>query len=131
MTSISRTALYCASAVAFTLAMSSTAFAQGMPKGAMSGPSMSQGTTKLIAESEKLEVHDSVYRPGEGAPMDKRDGRVFYFVTGGTLERTFADGSKQVTVRKTGSTTINAEKRPYSLKNIGKTTIHIISVWPK
>jgi len=93
-----------------------------------SGQAAGQYKTKIIAENEKLQVNETVYRPGEGAPMDMREGRVFYYLTGGTIERTFADGAKAVLTVKAEQATINTEKRPYSVKNIGKTTIHFISV---
>src|ERR1019366_7750320 len=107
-----------------TLAFSSTAFAQGMAMDkTASSQTAGQYTTKLIAEDAKSQVSDSVYRRGETAPIKSRLGQFSYTVRGGAFERTYADGSKEVVPRETGSTLLNSEKRPYSLKNIGKTTI--------
>jgi hypothetical protein len=129
MINIPRTALYCVSAVAITAAVSSTAFAQGMAMDKMAAvPTAGQATIKTLAENEKVIVTDIVTRPGEGTPMDTREGRVSYYVTGGKIERTYADGTKTVVTRKAGLTMINTEKRPYSTRNIGTTTIHLISV---
>lgn len=103
MINIPRTALYCVSAVALTLAVSSTAFAQGMTSGAMSSDQTGgHGTRKVIAENEKLQVLDVVYRPGEGAAMASRLGMVIHFLTDATFERDFADGSKKTSHAKLG-----------------------------
>ena len=129
MINLPRTALYCVSAVAITFAASSTAFAQGMTTDKMAAvPTAGQTATKTIAENEKLIVTEAVGRPGTGTPMSSRAGIVYHYVTGGTFERTFADGSKDTVTRKTGETLLITEKRPYSTKNIGKTTVHVISV---
>ena len=132
MIKVPRNALYCVSAAAFTLAVSSTAFAQGMAMekgGAMKAAG--QSTRKVIAENEKVRVTDSVARPGEGTAMQAREGTVYHYVTGGTFERTFSDGSKDVVTRKTGETVLITEKRPYSTKNVGKTTVQVIAVQTK
>ena len=129
MINVPRNTLYCTLAVALTLAVSSTAFAQGMTTNKMSSAQTTpQYTTKLIAENEKLRVSDVVIRPGEGGAMASRDGLVTYCISGGSLERTYADGTKEVVNRKAGETLLTKEKRPYSTKNVGKTTIHLISV---
>jgi hypothetical protein len=85
-------------------------------------------TRKVIAENEKLIVTDTVTRPGEGTAMESREGWVYYYVSGGKVERTYADGSKEVVPRKTGQVVLSKEKRPYSIKNIGTTTVHVIVV---
>jgi hypothetical protein len=129
MTNIPRTILFCVSAMALALAFSDPAFAQGMAMdkgGAMK--TAGQSTIKTIAENEKLIVTDGVTRPGEVTPMQSREGWVYHYVIGGKVERTFADGSKDIVIRKTGETLIVTEKRPYSAKNIGTTTVHSIVV---
>jgi hypothetical protein len=123
---------FCASATAFSLAFSSTAFAQGMamdkPIPAVPQNSASQYTVKTLAENQRLQVRDLVVPPGAALPTEVRLGRVYYYVHGGTVERTFADGSKRILTRKAGEAVINTEERPYSVKNIGKTTIEEIGV---
>ena len=122
------TAFY-ASAMTLSLAFSTAAFAQGtaMDK-PMAGQTAYQRTRTVLAENEKLLVADVVYQPGDTGEASLKDGLVVYHVHGGTIERTYADGSKKVLTYKTGETTIIAEKRPYSTKNIGKTAIHEIVV---
>ena len=57
--------------------------------------------------------------------------RAVYAMKGGTLERTYEDGKKENIVWKAGESRIIAEKRPYALKNVGKTVIHLHVVQPK
>ena len=129
MINVARTALYCASAVALTLAVSSTAFAQGMTTDKMSAVAPAgQAMTKTLAENDKVQVIDNVVPPGTMSPITSRLGLIAYYVRGGTSERGYADGTKEVVERKTGETFIVTEKRPYSLKNVGTTTIHVITV---
>jgi len=125
----SRTLVAAFCAAALTLAFSGTAFAQGMamkkmPMGQIAG----QYTVKTLTENEKMLVRDVVYKPGDTGPMQSRDGMVIYHITNSTVERTFADGSKQVVTQKAGEAEIINEKRPYSTKNIGKNTNHLIAV---
>jgi beta-alanine degradation protein BauB len=124
-----RTAALCASAVVLTLAFSTAAFAQSMAMekgGAVR--TAHQRTLTVLAENEKLQVIDVVYQPGDMGAASSKDGLVVYHLSDGTIERTFADGSKKVVTYKAGQTMIIAEKRPYSTKNIGKTAIHEIVV---
>jgi hypothetical protein len=111
----SRTGLYCISALAFAVAGSSPLLA-------------AEATQKVLAENEKVKVIDVVQKPGDTGPMTSRLGLVVHWVTGGTVERTYADGTKEVMNRKAGETALITEKRPYAVKNIGKTTTHLIEV---
>jgi hypothetical protein len=124
-----RAAALGASVMALTLAFSTAAFAQstaGGKSGAAQTPH--QRTLKVLAENEKLQVIDVVYQPGDTGAASSKDGLVVYHLSNGTIERSFADGSKKVVTYKTGETMIIAEKRPYSTKNIGKTVVHEIVV---
>jgi hypothetical protein len=53
---------------------------------------------------------------------------ILYYLTGGTVERTFADGTKSTVTRKTGQALVNTEKRPYAVENTGTTTAHVIAI---
>ena len=118
MINMKKAAMYCVTAAALTLALSGSALAQAAGK----------ATIKTIAENDKLVVIDGVTKPGEVTPLQSRDGWVYHYVTGGKVERTYSDGSKDVVTRKAGETLIINEKRPYSAKNIGTTTVHSIFV---
>ena len=90
-----------------------------------------QAVPKVIAENDKFQIVEIIEQPGDNGPMEVRFGHGVYLMTGGTFERTFADGTKQTTERKTGTAMIIAERRPYSVKNVGATTVHLIEFWPK
>src|ERR1700751_2707764 len=102
-----------ASAAALSLAAASPLLAQGK-----SHANSSPATQKVIAESDKIRVYDIVERPGQTGPKMSRLGQYIYTLDGGTIERTFADGSKVVIHRKAGESYIVDEKRPYSVKNL-------------
>ncbi len=119
MINVQKAALYSISAAAFIFAVSGTASAQGMA-GVM--------TQKTLSENAKLAVFDMVAKPGETSPIQARPMRVVYIISGGTFERTFADGKKEVIEEKAGETKILDVPKPYALKNIGKTTIHGVIV---
>jgi predicted outer membrane repeat protein len=125
MSNKKRAAALGASVVALTLAFSTAAFAQSTAtqKG---GAVQTQRTLTVLAENEKLQVIDVVYQPGDTGAASSKDGLAVYHLSSGTIERSYADGSKKVVTYKAGQTTIIAEKRPYSTKNIGKTAIHEI-----
>lgn len=121
-----RVAFILASSAVISMVASSPLHAAGK-----SHANAGEATQKLIAESSKMRVYDIVERPGQTGPKMSRLGQFIYTFDGGTIERTFADGSKVVIHRKAGESYIVDEKRPYSVRNVGDTTIHIIAVEPK
>ena len=99
---------------------------------ALAGPALAaEPTVKVLTENAKLQVLDVVEHPGDTGAMATRTGAVVYVLSGGTLERTFADGTKTTAPRKAGEAVIITEKRAYSVKNIGTTTVHLIEVLTK
>ena len=86
---------------------------------------------KTLAEDATTRVIDVTEAPGSVGAMTKRTGNIIYVVSGGTLERTYDDGTKQITTRKAGEAAIITEKRAYSVKNTGTTTVHLIEVIKK
>jgi hypothetical protein len=94
------------------------------PAGAQPKP----GMTKTVFENDKITVVDNVLKPGEESPSQDRGGLILYYISGGTVERTFADGKKETITRKTGQALVNPEKRPYAVTNTGKTTLHVITI---
>jgi len=83
---------------------------------------------KTIAENDKMLVTETYGKPGETTPSINRLGQLYYYVQGGTVELNFADGTKTTVTRKTGEARIVTEKRSYSAKNIGTSTVHVITV---
>lgn len=86
------------------------------------------GTARVLAEDSRVAVSDTVLKPGDSAASASRLGAVYYVAKGGTIERTFQDGTKDTVLRKTGEAVIITEKRPYAAKNVGKSTIHLIAI---
>ena len=87
-----------------------------------------QATSKTVFENDKITVTDSVTKPGEGLPSSVRGGMILYYLSGGKVERTYADGTKETVTRKTGQALVNPEMRPYSTMNTGSTTVHVIAI---
>lgn len=94
------------------------------PAGAQPKP----GMTKTVFENDKITVVDNVLKPGEESPSQDRAGLILYYISGGTVERTFADGKKEIVTRKTGQALMNPEKRPYAVTNTGSTTLRVITI---
>jgi len=114
LNTISRSALF---VVSLALIASSPVGAQPKP-----------GMSKTVFENDKVVVLDTIVKPGEGLPSANRGGVILYYLTGGKVERTFADGTKETVMRKTGQALVNSEKRPYAVENIGTTTLHTIAI---
>ena len=115
---------YCASSLALALTLSGPAFAQD--SGAVA--------QKVLVEDGKVIVRDVVEPPGvTWTPPPVGAFTVVYYIKGGTVEYTFADGTKQTIARTTATSRIitAAEKRPSSIKNMGKAAIHIVTVGVK
>lgn len=112
-----------AKAVFATLSVS-LALIMSLPAGAQP----KQGMSKTVFENDKVVVMDSVVKPGEMLPSADRGGMIYYYISGGKIERTFADGTKETVTRKTGQAMVNTEKRPYAVENTGTTTAHVIGI---
>ena len=102
-----------------------TALTLSLPAWAQSGE---MSKPKTIAENDKMLVQETYGKPGESTGSINRLGQFFYYVQGGTVELTYSDGTKTTVTRKTGESRIVTEKRPYSAKNVGTTTLHVIIV---
>lgn len=86
------------------------------------------GVNKTVFENDKIIVMDAVIKPGQSLPSADRSGMIYYYISGGKVERTFADGTKETVTRKTGQAMVNTEKRPYAVENTGTTTAHVIAI---
>jgi len=85
-----------------------------------------QVTLKELQQNDKLRLYEATYKPGDVSPSAKRPVRAVYAIAGGTLERTFEDGKKEKLVWKAGQGRVISEERPYSVKNVGKTTVRLV-----
>ena len=86
---------------------------------------------KEVAQNDKLRVYEATFKPGDVSPNAKRPMRAVLALSDGTLERTYEDGKKEVIPWKKGEAKIITEERPYAVKNIGKTVVHLYIVVPK
>ena len=102
----------------------SLALIASTPVGAQPKPA----TSKTVFENDKVAVIDSISKPGEGLPSSVRGGMILYYLSGGKVERTYADGTKETVTRKTGQALVNSEMRPYSTMNTGSTTVHVVAI---
>jgi len=98
-------------------------------------PAFAQLPAKTLAQNDKATVTESTLAVGAttktGAPQGQFLAR--YYLSSGTLEYTYADGKKETVTRKAGTAIIilPTDKRPASVKNIGTTDLHIITVSAK
>ena len=92
------------------------------------GAQSNAGTIKTVFENDKIAVMDNLLKPGEESASANRTGLIVYYLSGGTYERIFADGSKQTMTSKPGQSFLNPEKRPYAVTNTGKTALHVITI---
>lgn len=87
--------------------------------------------TRVIDDNERMKTLEHVCEPGDNAPMAKRGWRAFYLLEGGSLERTYEDGSKELIEYKTGESRSLTDDRAFSYRNAGNTTMRFFIVYPK
>lgn len=83
--------------------------------------------------NDKVLVFQITFKPGDvGASNATRPDRVIKVFKGGTLMRTYTDGTTEKVEWKTGEVKfIEADSKPYTLKNVGKTDIVLYNVFLK
>ncbi len=83
-----------------------------------------------IVSDDKLRAYIITYKPGDERPAESARGyRVVRALKGGTLERTFPDGKKELRPYKTGDTRIvQPGDVKYSTRNVGKTELQLYTV---
>ena len=118
-----KVAAYCVSSIALAFTLSTASFAQTTPP------------AKVLAENSKATVTDGTVVVGATVTPGAMQGPFLarYYLSSGTLEYTYADGTKEKVTRKAGTALIlsSSDKRPTSIKNIGKTALHYINVLVK
>jgi len=90
-------------------------------------------TQKVLHESDTFRVTETTYPPGGGTNSPTQPGhRVTRALKGGTLERSYADGKKELVTFKTGEVReTQAAKAPYNLRNTGKSEVVLYTVTVK
>ena len=119
------TATLAAAALALSAAMMNPAAAQGKKAAA-------QVTTKVIAENDKVRAYEVTFAPGaENKSIPSSSTRVVRAISGGTIERTYADGKKEKVTYKAGQVRINEPSPAFTSRNVGKSTIKLYVVQVK
>jgi hypothetical protein len=109
-----------------TLALSGLAVAQD--KKADKGG----GVMKVLSENDKVRAYETTLKPGaENKAVPSSATRVLRVLTGGTLERTYADGKKEKIEYKAGDVRILNPSPAYTAKNVGKTEVKLYIVQVK
>jgi uncharacterized membrane protein len=111
-----------ASALALTAAI--PAAAQDKAK----GQAAPKQELKVVLENDNVRVTETRWVTGATSDSAKRAMRVVRALKGGTLERTYPDGKKELSTYKTGEVKFFEADGPYALKNVGKTEIVLYSV---
>jgi hypothetical protein len=87
---------------------------------------------KVLTENDKLRAFETTFAPGaQNTAVPSTATRVVRALSGGTLERTYADGKKEKVVYKTGEVRINNPSPAYTVKNVGKTEVKLYVVQVK
>ena len=87
--------------------------------------------SKVLIDNDRVRVTESVFKPGEVNPTEKRGYRVTRVLKGSTtLERTHADGKTEKIEAKEGSVYVSPADHA-STKNVGKSKVVIYTVTMK
>ena len=84
-----------------------------------------------IVVNDRVRVVEVVMKPGSESDSLELPVRVTRALKGGTLTRIFPDGKKEKIKFKTGEARYGEAVSTHSVKNSGKTTIHLYSVFLK
>jgi hypothetical protein len=76
---------------------------------------------KVLLDNDRVRVTETTLNPGDVGPSSVRGYRVTRSLTGGTIERTWADGKKETITWKPGEVKASpAETMAFANKNVGK-----------
>ena len=78
---------------------------------------------KVLVENDKVRVSENRWVPGAESESVARANRVVRALKGGTLQRIYPDGKKEIVNWKTGEVQYMAKTEPYIVKNIGKSEV--------
>jgi hypothetical protein len=85
---------------------------------------------KVLLENAKVRVLEVTFPPGDSSKLMQRPYRIVRALTDGTLERTSADGTKEVVEWKAGDVK-DYGPDTYSAKNVGSDPFSLYVVIPK
>lgn len=78
---------------------------------------------KVLVDNDKVQVIEEAFKPGAVSDSKARPYRVVRALKGGTLQRTYPDGKKEIARWKAGEVKVFEATPPYVLKNIGNTEV--------
>lgn len=110
------------------LALATPAYAQDKKadKGA------SKAAMKVLQENDKVRAYETTLAPGaENNAVPSSATRVLRVISGGTIERTYADGKKEKVQYKAGDVRILNPSPAYKAKNVGKSEVKLYIVQVK
>jgi len=86
---------------------------------------------KVLVDNDRMRASESVFKPGESNPMEKRGNRVTRVLKGSTtVLRTHADGKTETIEWKEGGVYFSPADNASS-KNVGKSEVVIYTVTAK
>lgn len=90
-------------------------------------------TFKELIDNDRVRVFEITFKPGDqGTPSNKRPPRVVRVLKGGTLMRTYDDGTTDKIEFKTGEVRFfEGDSKSSRIKNVGKTDIVLYNVFLK
>ena len=84
---------------------------------------------KVLVDNDKVKVYEATYAPGaENKGIASTTMRIVRGLKGGTLQRTYADGKKEVVRWKAGEVKQVNPGPAYTTKNIGKSELQLYVV---
>ena len=84
---------------------------------------------KVLVDNDKVKVYEATYAPGaENKGIASTTMRIVRGLKGGTLERTYADGKKELVRWKAGEVKQVNPGPAYTTKNIGKGELQLYVV---
>ena len=87
---------------------------------------------KVLVENDKVLVFEARWKPGGETSSNVRPFRIVRALKGGTLQRIYSDGKKELGPYKTGEVKVfEPDKAPYLVKNIGKSEMVLFVVYLK
>ena len=112
--------------VGITLGLGSVTASMAQDKAGAGAP-----TTKVLLDNAKVRVTETTWKPGQENTPNSSIYRVGRALTNGTMQKTFADGKKEVVNRKAGDVYFLEPSAAYTNKNIGMTPFTTFNVQMK
>lgn len=87
-----------------------------------------KAVVKVFVDNDETQVYEVTFKPGDEGEKVERPYRVIKALSGGTLERIYADGKTEKAEWKTGEVRAVSANAAYTPRNAGKTTVILFVV---